>query len=390
MREINVLNVFDGISCGRVALDRTEIKYKNYFASEIDKYALQVSETNYPNTIQLGDVRGVDIRQLEKIDLFMGGSPCQGFSFAGKQLNFDDPRSKLFFEYVRILKELQKINPEVKFLLENVRMKKEFSDVITKELGVEPIMINSALVSAQNRVRLYWTNIKGIKQPEDRKIFLKDVLLPEEGTDRIGAAIRGRRLSEDGTRKDYSDIPIKQYVESREDGKSNCLTGVQKDNVIEYTKIDVPEGFVIRDKSKCVRVSGRESPFDSKQQWDCPYDKIDKNANIDKLIIAEATKRGYIEVYPGESFDWTFPKSETRRGRKMEDKSNCLTATKFDFFRYLGNHIIRRYTPIECERLMGLPDNYTNYVSSSQRFKQCGNGWQVDTITHILKNLHVE
>ena len=146
---MNVLSLFDGMSCGRIALERLGIQVDNYYASEIDKYAIQVSQANYPDIIQVGDVTELDTSTLPKIDLIMGGSPCQGFSFAGKQLAFDDPRSALFFEFVRCVKELQ---PKY-FLLENVRMKKEYLNVISEYMGVEPIMINSALVSAQNRVR---------------------------------------------------------------------------------------------------------------------------------------------------------------------------------------------------------------------------------------------
>jgi site-specific DNA-cytosine methylase len=168
---MNVLSLFDGMSCGQIALNKLGIKYKNYFASEIDKYAIKVTQDNFPNTIHLGDVKKIDFKSLPKIDLLMGGSPCQGFSLAGKHLNFNDPRSALFFEYVRALRELK---PKY-FLLENVRMKKESEDVISEHLGVKPIMINSSLISAQNRVRLYWTNLP-VTRPEDKKIYLKDVL----------------------------------------------------------------------------------------------------------------------------------------------------------------------------------------------------------------------
>ena len=169
---MNVLSLFDGMSCGRIALERLGIPIDNYYASEIDKYAIKVSQANYPDIIQVGDVTELDTSTLPKIDLIMGGSPCQGFSFAGKQLAFDDPRSALFFEFVRCVEELK---PKY-FLLENVRMKKEYLDVISEYMGVEPIMINSALVSAQNRVRYYWTNIPRIEQPEQRGIVLRDIL----------------------------------------------------------------------------------------------------------------------------------------------------------------------------------------------------------------------
>jgi DNA (cytosine-5)-methyltransferase 3A len=235
---MNVLSLFDGISCGQIALNKANIPYNNYFASEIDKNAIKVTQHHYPNTVQLGDVTKIEFI-ASKIDLLIGGSPCQGFSFAGKQLNFDDPRSKLFFEFVRLINECK---PKY-FLLENVVMKKEYEDIITEYLGVAPIKINSSLVSAQNRVRLYWTNIPGVGIPEDRGITLNDVL--EIDSNDNPAAIRGRRLNkatiigrrlnEAGKRSDYNkDIPITQCLEVRatNTNKSNCLTTVDKDNVL--------------------------------------------------------------------------------------------------------------------------------------------------------------
>ena len=235
---MNVLSLFDGMSCGQIALNRANIQYNNYFASEIDKNAIKVTQHHYPNTVQLGDVTKIEFIAT-KIDLLIGGSPCQGFSFAGKQLNFDDPRSKLFFEFVRLIDECK----PTYFLLENVVMKKEYEDVITQYLGVEPIKINSSLVSAQNRVRLYWTNIPNVKEPEDRNISLSDILEDDSiinpgairGRRLNKATIIGRRLNFDGKRKDYDkDIPITQCLEVRatNTNKSNCLTTVDKDNVL--------------------------------------------------------------------------------------------------------------------------------------------------------------
>ena len=235
---IKVLSLFDGISCGMVALERAGIKVDEYYASEIDKYAIKVSEKNYPNIKHIGDVTKVKGDDLPKIDLLIGGSPCQGFSFSGKQLNFEDPRSKLFFEFVRLIKECK---PKY-WLLENVVMKKEFEQVITEHLGVEPVKINSSLVSSQNRERLYWANFP-INQPNDKGIKLIDIL---EDTEMIGpsvirgrrlnkATILGRRLNDKGKREDYNkDIPITQCLEVRATNrdKSNCLTTVAKDNVL--------------------------------------------------------------------------------------------------------------------------------------------------------------
>jgi DNA (cytosine-5)-methyltransferase 3A len=160
------------MSAGQLALVRAGINYSNYYASEIDKYAIQVTQANFPNTIQIGDVTKVTGKELPKIDLLLGGSPCQGFSYSGKQLNFEDPRSRLFFDYVRLLH----ITKPKYFLLENVKMRKESQDIISSYLGVEPIEIDSSLVSAQSRKRLYWTNIPNITLPQDKGIKLQDIL----------------------------------------------------------------------------------------------------------------------------------------------------------------------------------------------------------------------
>jgi len=269
MESVNVLSLFDGMSCGKIALDRANISVGEYFASEIDKYAIKVSNANYPDITHVGDVvklsemLAVFPETLGKIDLLIGGSPCQGFSFAGKQLNFDDPRSKLFFEFVKI-KNLLK--PKY-FLLENVKMKKESQDVISEIMGVEPIEINSSLVSAQNRKRLYWTNIPGVVQPEDKGILIKDML--------------------------------------------------------EY-------GVVDRDKSFC--------------------------------LDANYFKGGNLKQY-----------FEKHRRQLVFNED--------------GDY--RKLTPLECERLQTVPDNYTAHVSNTQRYKMLGNGWTVDVIAHIFKNMEI-
>ena len=172
---MNILSLFDGISCGRVALERAGVKVDNYFASEIDEYAIKMSRFNHDDVQQIGNVLNIDETALPQIDLIMGGSPCQGFSFAGKGLAFDDPRSRLFFEFVDLI---DRCKPKY-FLLENVRMKKEFLDIITEYLEVEPILINSSLVSAQSRQRYYWTNIPNVGPPEDTcSDMLQDILEP--------------------------------------------------------------------------------------------------------------------------------------------------------------------------------------------------------------------
>jgi site-specific DNA-cytosine methylase len=240
---LTVLSCFDGISCGRLALERSGIVIDKYYASEIDRHAIKVAMKNYPDTVQVGDIRNVRGSDFRKVDLFIGGSPCQGFSFSGKQLNFEDPRSKLFFEFVRLIKE---VKPKY-WLLENVVMKQEYQDVISQHLGVEPVKLNSALTSAQNRVRLYWANFE-ITEPTDQGIKLEDIL---EDTEMIGpsairgrrlnkATILGRRLDERGKRQDYDkSVPITQCLEVRATNrdKSNCLTTVAKDTVLTTMEV---------------------------------------------------------------------------------------------------------------------------------------------------------
>lgn len=239
MKPLTVLSLFDGIACGRVALERARIPVKRYIASEIEPNAIRAAQSNFPDIEQIGDVTKVDVTKLPEIDLLIGGSPCQGFSASGKGLNFVDPRSRLFFEYVRILKEAK---PKY-FLLENVKMRKEWENIITEYLGVQPVEINSSLVSAQNRVRLYWTNIPGITAPRDRGVRLEDIL--EDTEWKQPGAIRGRRLNKgvivgrrlnaQGHRADYDKtVPITQCLEVRATNteKSNCITTVDKDNVL--------------------------------------------------------------------------------------------------------------------------------------------------------------
>lgn len=304
---MKVLSLFDGMSCGRIALDRAGVNVEKYYASELDKYAITVTQANWPNTIQLGDVtkwREWDI-DWASIDLLIGGSPCQGFSFAGKQLAFDDPRSALFFVYLDILNHIKTVNPNVKFLLENVKMKKEYLDVISGLLGVEPVFINSALVSAQNRQRYYWAGWE-FSAPEDKELALEGIL--ENGiTDKDKSFCIDANYFKGGNLKSYFEKHRRQLVFQINNSKESAGKQPYNQNRIYYNK----------GKSAALTAS-----------------------------FADRTKVG-------------------------------------DEFGY------RKLTPIECERLQTVPDNYTNHVSNTQRYKMLGNGWTVDVIAHIFKGMKI-
>ena len=316
---MNVLSLFDGISCGMIALERANIKVDKYYSSEIDKNAITISNNNYPNIIRLGDVTKITketISGLEKIDLVLAGSPCQGFSNNGKGLNFEDPRSKLFFNFVDILNWVMENNPNVKFLLENVHMKKEWVTVISNYLNVGPLNINSKLVTAQNRPRLYWTNIKGIEIPKDKNIKLLDIL------DRVDTS----------EFKDYEGLKICNSVSENSIKLISSING--------------------------------------------------------EIRIKQATKQGYIVANEGDGVNISFPKSESRRGRVIKEKSHTIdTCCNLCVYH---NDSIRRYTINELEKLQTLPINYTEGPSDSARIKAIGNGWTVDVITHILSYLKKE
>lgn len=410
---MNVLSLFDGMSCGQIALRQLGIVPEVYYASEINVHAIRQTQLNFPDTIQLGDVTGLNVSSLEPIDLLIGGSPCQSFSFAGKRTGMSttdkeeiytlkrymelksegflfEGESYLFWEYMRILTDIRIYNPDVLFLLENVEMGKKWERVLSEAIGLFGVHINSALVSAQNRPRIYWTNIRtkkvglfgelhsDIPQPQDRKIFLRHIvedeadkkyylsermlgwlkkhgekrntgirLLDDQGkshclmataqakgnlaTDYICMAVRGRRAcqtpqtSENGrnTRKgnatDKTSNPRKniQQLEARTDGKTNCLTSVQKDNLVWA-------GL----KNGCV-------PGGNEETKDCPK--------------AKATAQ-----------------------------DSCVSCGR-----------IRRLTPTECARLQTIPEWYVWKCSDTQQYHLLGNGWTVEVIVHIFSFLNI-
>jgi DNA-cytosine methyltransferase len=334
---MKVLSLFDGMSCGRIALERVGIHVTAYYASEIDKHAIQVSKSNYPDIIRLGSVTEVHAKNLPQIDLLIGGSPCQGFSFAGKQLNFDDPRSKLFFEFVRLLKETK----PTYFLLENVKMKKEYQDVISEALGVQPILINSALVSAQNRQRLYWTNIPNITQPEDKGLTLSDIL--ESGVvDRDKSFCLDANYWKGGNLKSYFEKHRRQLVFEAKN---------KKQVVIFPDQIGEPRTF---------------------------YEDRTEEGKVTRALIRKTTGRDSTLRQPGHK----------QYSVQKHGKDNCLV-TVDSFLNWVidSEFYVRKLTPVEAERLQTVPDNYTSSVSDTQRYKMLGNGWTVDVIAHILNKI---
>lgn len=333
---MNVLSLFDGISCGRVALERAGIKVDTYYASEIDKYVIKITQKNYPDTIQLGDVNNIDFTQfIGKIDLLLGGSPCQDLSIAKQnRQGLKGERSKLFWKYVEALNI---VKPKW-FIFENVAsMKKEDKDIITKELGVEPIMIDSALVSAQQRKRLYWTNIPGVTQPEDKGIMLKDIV--HENVDLK-------------TKEDLADyiVPFDKTL--------LILDKEVKEGKVGYFRKDSQGNRVYCIHGKAVTLCGNAGG---------------KGAKTGLYLFGCITPDRV---------------NKRQKGQRFNDGNKFYTLTAQDRHGVLIEGYIRKLTPIECERLQTLPDNYTEGISNTQRYKCIGNGWTVDVIVHILKNIN--
>ena len=475
---IKVLSLFDGMSCTQLALQQCGIEVDTYYASEIDKYAIQVTQKNFPNTIQIGDVCNVDPKKYKDIDLITCGSPCQGFSFAGKQLAFDDPRSALFFEFIRILKE---IKPKY-FLLENVRMKQQFQDVITDQVSacypdfqgedlfegkIKPILINSALVSAQNRLRLYWTNIPNVEQPEDQGIVLKDILVKEEEwQEEVPQYLQNH----------FDGEPRANLVRHIDVGKSKTLTATMyKGQIQSWIKKDVEISDKLNDrltnnprsrafqpnqeKSGALLANQHKQSTDSlfalkepKQvgkiknggQGNRIYSQNGKSsslsaqsggtAGVGNTLVETKPKQVGIatdikghdilkRVYSPEgksptlntmqggnrepkvlsgawrarSYDdegqrvkWKETKPKQMLELRKDEKSNALSSVEKDNVAVSEEKLSwRKLLPIECERLQTVPDNYTNCVSKTQRFKMLGNGFTVSVISHILKNMEL-
>ena len=379
---LNVLSLFDGMSCGQIALERAGIKVNNYLASEIDKYAIQVAKHNYPNMQHIGDVTQVKANELPKIDLLIGGSPCQGFSFAGKQLNFDDPRSKLFFEFVRLKNECK---PKY-FLLENVKMKKEYQDVITEHLGVEPIEINSNLLSAQNRKRIYWTNIPGVTIPNDKGILLKDIV-HENADNQLSEKELDYMLRSSGKWSPSTNNRFETYLNYPEK-KAHCLTANLNKGVPYNCFFEILSEYIVP-FDKTLQILDKEV-----QRGKVGYFRKDSQANRvyyihDKAITLTGEAGGGAAKMGQYLFGCITPDRIEKRqnGQRFNDGKKFYTLTAQDKHGVLIEGYIRKLTPIECERLQTVPDNYSAFVSNSQRYKMLGNGWTVDVIAHVFGGL---
>jgi len=380
---MNVLSLFDGCSGGQLALQRADIHVDNYYASEIDKYAIKVTQANFPNTIQLGDVECIDAVELSKLDinLMMGGSPCQGFSFAGHQLNFDDPRSRLFFNFVEILKIVQ---PKY-VLLENVRMSKKSQDIISKYMGFEPQALNSKDASAQNRYRLYWFGKKSEVQTS-HDVSYEQIPIPPM----VDKGLTMQDILEDGYATE----------EMTSGGKSHCLTAryngavwwnsierkqrtmvlkdnptMSKDGLIRVGTADLKG----HDSIKRVYAQEGKAPTLTTMQGGHREPKVAIGRIVNRRLDEHGTRKD-------DQLDLPFTRQLEVRD---DEKSNCLTTVQKDNV-VVSKDMWRKLTPLECERLQTLPDNYTNHVSNSQRYKMIGNGWTVDVIAHILKTMDVE
>jgi DNA (cytosine-5)-methyltransferase 3A len=437
---MKVLSLFDGISCARVALERAGIAVEKYYACEIDKNAIKVSETNYPDIVRLGDVREV---KGFPVDLLIGGSPCQDLSIAKKdRKGLDGERSGLFWEYVRLWKECK---PRW-FILENVAsMPKADRDIITREMGVEPVMINAALVSAQNRKRLFWTNIP-FKMPEDRGIALKDILQPDGEVDErmvvkgkaycltatyanatateagirnsverkqrtlvtaVGAAVRGNTQTQTANGITYTD-----KLDVRTDDKANALTPTFT-NKLALVKVGyVGEGEQYGQGGQAHRVYSAEgktptlSSFaplvklghigNSDSQGNRVYDTNGKSCTLSANgggldprtgLYAVGRDNGRRLNAEGHREDSNKDIPIQRRIEiRTDDKCGTLTSVQKDNL-VVREGCIRKLTPIECERLQSLPDDYTTGIAMTNRYRCLGNAFNVEVIVAILRGV---
>lgn len=475
---LQVLSLFDGMSCGQIALRDLGFPIEAYYASEIDKFAIQQTQLNFPDTVQLGDVRNIDVDKLcdevGEFDLLLAGSPCTNLSTAGnraglatkenmeiltlgqyldlKEAGFEfEGQSYLFWEFVRIFQRLRERNPKLLFLLENVEMGKKWERVFSEALGIHGVHINSALVSAQNRKRIYWSNIRvreeglfgwkytDIPQPTDRGILLRDILEKEvdekyflkESTVKflfkhchesgfkmnvydgekdksvcllgsayktmvhnqyvketnkqspICVAMRGRNPENPSSRNE--GVKTVQMLEPTEEGKTNCLTSVAKDNLIAY---------VFSDDQVCLNKKRNELGRQIRKEYEAGIIKARRSDLVD-YAPREDDKTGTITTVQSDNLIL----SNNHLQKNLTDvdgKANSFLATSHKGAWANGmslvssNFRIRRITPTECARLQTIPDWYIWNCSATQQYRMLGNGWCVEVIKHILSFMNIE
>lgn len=401
---MKVLSLFDGMSCGQIALKQLGVIPDVYYASEIDKYAISQTQLNFPDTVQLGDVTkwrewNIDWKSL---DLILAGSPCQGFSFAGKQLAFDDPRSKLFFVFIDILNHVRSFNPNVLFLLENVNMKKSHMRVISECCGVFPVNINSNLMSAQNRDRWYWTNIRtkqiglfgelhsDIPQPEDKGILLRDIL--EEVADEKYYIKSKTMLSfiQDKWRID------KKYTQINESKALPLLARQYQNWCGDYAKIDVKGNVSANQfKSSCFTAGAHSGGNHSDMNLILQRSRGKNQGGIfesktptlsacsweqnNMLCISSNQKHATISLNKSTPMVSAMGMGGGHVPMITSEELQCKTDIR-----------IRRLTPVECSRLQTIPSWYQWKCSDTQIYKMLGNGWTVDVIAHILSFMNID
>lgn len=436
---MKILSLFDGMACGYLAMIATGVHVDSYHAYEIDNYAIQTAQHNFPDIVECGDVFNADFTIYKGYDYLVGGSPCTYWSIAQSPDKRETTASgmgwELFSQYVRALKEAK---PKYFIYENNKSMARDIYKSISETFGFEPIMINSALVSAQNRCRYYWVGRRtadgryekvSIEQPEDRGILLKDIVhagenisgdsksycmtasydgaIPSNTIERkqrtmiaesIGTAQRGR---DDG-----------QHYEAREDGKANALTTVNKDTLVSepIRVFNMPNENGVQTQYQGTRVYNE---WGKSITLKANGGGLGAKTGLYAMRIKEATKLGYVDIEPNTCVDLGQENSKTRRGRKMTDKSNCLTTTS-DFYVYIGNvkhnvyevkdgyieikgkrypiklkdgqYIIRKLTVEECKALQTVPEWYDfSCVSKTQAYKMLGNGWTIEVIAHLIR-----
>lgn len=422
---MKVLSLFDGMSCGQIALKECGVKVDTYYASEVDKFAITQTMLNFPDTIQLGDVRNIDARTLGHIDLLIGGSPCQSFSFAGKRVGMStkqneeiktlkrylelkkdgfefEGESYLFWEYMRVLEELRETNPYVLFLLENVEMGKKWEGVLTEAIGLRGVHINSSLVSAQNRKRIYWTNIKtrkegifgdvftDIPQPADRGLVLCDIIEKSVSNKYFVSPIvlknlikhkAAQKAKGNGFGINYSFL----------DEKSNAVVvgGKGMSDLIIQRSRGHNKGNIFIHKSSALT----SHSWEHNNMLCISSNQLHATVSVGKstpMVAAMGKGGGHVpmvmQINPSKESGGKQPYQQNRV-YDVKGKSPALCSSHAGFSPNILSESIRRLTPRECARLQTIPEWYKWECSETQQYRMLGNGWTIEVIKHIFSFL---